>query len=132
MINSLLCPPIVKEGKKICVIDPADVVHEASNWNSSMICIVLGAKPPLQVFKGFVRRIWNSFGIDKVLRLENDHFIVRFNDEATRDVIVSHGIWFFFYKKPLVVQALTGDNDALAGVCSVPIWVKFPSLLVRY
>lgn len=73
--NLNFIPPIVKYGRKICVIDPEDVVKEASNWGNSVICAVLGSKPPLQVFEGFVRCIWADFGVDKVLRLDSGHFL---------------------------------------------------------
>lgn len=39
-------PPIIKEGKKLRVIGPKDVVHEASDWNETVICAVLCSKPP--------------------------------------------------------------------------------------
>lgn len=84
--------PIEKKGKKVCIIDPADVVQEATFWNGSIIYAVLGAKPPLKVFEGFVRRVWASFGIDKVLWLDSNHYVVRFNGEVARDAIVEHGI----------------------------------------
>lgn len=97
-------PPIIKEGKRICIIDPADVVNEPCSWNGSIIYAVLGSKPPFKVFKGFMRRIWDSFSVEKVLRLENNHFIVKIKDEKARDAIIAHGIWFF-ERKPLIVRA---------------------------
>lgn len=124
-------PSIVKEGRQICVIDIEDVVHEASTWIRSIICVVLGPKPSQLVLEGFVPRVWSSFGVDKVLRLDNGHFVVKFNNELARDAIVDHGIWFF-NKKPLIIRAWTGDNDALAGVNTVHVWVKFPRLSGRY
>lgn len=38
----------------------------------------------------------------------------------------------FFYKKSLVVKPWIGEIDPLASVTTVPVWVKFPSLPVRY
>lgn len=123
--------PIIKEGRKLCVINPADVTLEENNWSASLICAVLGAKPPLAVSEGFVRRIWSSFGVDKVLRLPNGHFIVKFSEVNDRDGIVDHGIWFFEWK-PLVVRPWVGDFDVFNGIKSVPVWVRLAQLSVKY
>lgn len=124
-------PLIVKEGKSFCIIDPVDVVHEASSWEGFILCAVLGSKPALKVFEGYARCIWNSFGIKLDLHLENNHFMVKFNDIDARDAVVNHGIWFF-NRKPLIVRSWTGDVDMLSCITMVPIWVKFPNLHVRY
>lgn len=75
-------PLILKEGHKVCIIDLEDVNHESDLWIGSVICTVLGSKPPIQVFEGFICRIWAVFGVDKVLRLDNGYFMVRFTDES--------------------------------------------------
>lgn len=123
--------PIIKEGKKLCVINPEDVLTEESTWNSSVICAVFGSEPPLQVFDGFIRRIWADFGVEKIVKLDNSQFIVKFQETTARDKVVEHGIWFFD-RKPLVVHPWSGDMDALKGIKIVPVWVKFPSLPMRY
>lgn len=83
------------------------------------------------VFEGFVKRIWANLGVEKVTRLENNHFIVSFIDVSARDRVVELGMWFFD-RKPLVVRPWTRDLDALKGVKYVPVWVKLPRLPVKY
>lgn len=96
-------PPIIQEGRKLCVIDLADVISEVNNWNDSIVCTVLGSKPLFAIFEGFVHWIWAKFGVNKVIRLDNSQFIVKFTGTESRDRIVERGIWFFD-RKPLVVR----------------------------
>lgn len=51
--------------------------------------------------------------------------------EYARDSIVNMA-YGSLTKKPLVVQIWSGENDALIRVNTMPVWVKFPELLVRY
>lgn len=121
---------VVKEGKKVCIIDPTDVMSKVDCWNNSIICVVLGSKPPFHVFGGFIHRIWARFGVEKVIRFDNNQFVVKFVEVESRDCIVAHGVWFFD-RKPLVVRPWTGA-EVLSGIKSVPVWVKLPRLPVKY
>uniref|UniRef100_A0A803QK49 Uncharacterized protein n=1 Tax=Cannabis sativa TaxID=3483 RepID=A0A803QK49_CANSA len=49
--------PVVKEGKKIAMINIEEVKIQATNWSSSVICMVLGANPPFIVFERFIERV---------------------------------------------------------------------------
>lgn len=56
-------PALVLHPVKISYEDIAD---EISFRETSVVCYVLGANPPLHVIDGFVKRIWNSLDINKV------------------------------------------------------------------
>ena len=42
-------------------IELEDIQEEISFWESSIVCYILGANPPLMVIEGFIRRIWGKF-----------------------------------------------------------------------
>ena len=76
-------------------IELEDIQEEISFWESSIVCYILGANPPLMVIEGFIRRIWGKFGIDKVASLDRGFFIVRCHNVENRDAILNEGYQFF-------------------------------------
>lgn len=47
-------------------IELDDIQDEVDYWNSSLMCYVLGAIPPIQVIEGYLRRVWKNHNVDKV------------------------------------------------------------------
>ncbi|XP_062085826.1 uncharacterized protein LOC133791936 [Humulus lupulus] len=84
--------PLLREGKLISQVDVEEIEVEASFWNSTMVCIVLGANPPFAVFEGFIKRLWGKLGIDRIARMNAGYTIVKFRDEATRDMVLEAGV----------------------------------------
>lgn len=60
------CTTLDNDKKKIVQIDLEDIQVEISFWESVVLCYILGANSPQNVMKGFVRRIWGKYGVDKV------------------------------------------------------------------
>ncbi|XP_062083475.1 uncharacterized protein LOC133789729 [Humulus lupulus] len=123
--------PLMKNGKKVAQIDLEEVSEQAQNWNSAVICMVLGANPPFAVFEGFVKRIWGHLGIERVVRMHMGLTIVKFNDEATRDFVLENGI-VQFDRKPVIVRPWTQELDSIRLVRSVPLWIRLPNLGLQY
>ncbi|KAM6556565.1 hypothetical protein CsatB_003584 [Cannabis sativa] len=94
--------PIVRDGKKIAQVDLEEVKSEEANWNTAVICMVLGENIPAAVFEGFVRRIWGHLGINQISRMTMGLTMVKFNDEATRDEVLENGV-IQFDRKPVIV-----------------------------
>lgn len=55
-----------------------DIAHEVTFWQSSVVCFVLGANPPLLVIDGFASGIWKNLEIDKIGMVVKEVFLVRF------------------------------------------------------
>lgn len=51
------------EVKEYVKIDLDDVQIEIDLWKSSIICYVVGSNPPLNVFEGYIRRLWKKFNL---------------------------------------------------------------------
>uniref|UniRef100_A0A803PTS1 Reverse transcriptase domain-containing protein n=1 Tax=Cannabis sativa TaxID=3483 RepID=A0A803PTS1_CANSA len=61
--------PIMKNGIKVSQLDLEEVKEEAASWSSAVICMVLGANPPMAVFEGFIKRIWGHLGITQIVKM---------------------------------------------------------------
>lgn len=81
----------INNDEHIPTIDLDDIKDEIKFWESSVMCYVLGANPPLSVFEGFIRRIWGEMGIDKIASIGREMFIVRCLNLENRDKIVHSG-----------------------------------------
>ncbi|KAJ8428135.1 hypothetical protein Cgig2_017733 [Carnegiea gigantea] len=59
-------PATVVNGVKHANITHKDVTPEIGYWQMAVICSVLSSIPSLDVIEGFLRRIWQSYSIDKI------------------------------------------------------------------
>lgn len=80
--------PEVCNGIALARITKADVQSEIEYWSSVVYCHILGANPPYAVVNGYRRRIWKEIGIDKVLRVRNGLFLVRFLAQAGQQLVL--------------------------------------------
>uniref|UniRef100_A0A803NJE0 DUF4283 domain-containing protein n=1 Tax=Cannabis sativa TaxID=3483 RepID=A0A803NJE0_CANSA len=108
-----------------------EIEVESSFWKSSIVCIVLGANPPFRVFEGFIKRIWENLGIEKIVRMHSGFTLVSFRDEATSDIILETVV-IHFDKKPVVLRPWTADLDTAQMVKSVSVWVRLNGLGLQY
>ncbi|KAM6562940.1 hypothetical protein CsatB_022938 [Cannabis sativa] len=123
--------PIIKNGIKIAQLDLEEVKEEAASWNSTMICMVLGANPPMAVFEGFIKRIWGHLGIKQIVKMTRGLVMINFNDEALRDQVLE-AVVFQFDMKPVIVRPWTSDLNAVKLVRSVPLWIRLHDLGLQY
>ena len=75
------------QGDSIVKITYEDIEEEVLFWNSAIVCYVLGANPPVQVFEGFLRRVWKD-KIDRIGSPKHGIFVVRFHDAGIREQIL--------------------------------------------
>ncbi|XP_062094301.1 uncharacterized protein LOC133800358 [Humulus lupulus] len=115
----------------VAQLDMDEIEVEASFWKSTLICVVIGANPPLAVFEGFIRRIWGKLGIDSVVRMNSGFTMVKFRGEATRDLVLESGV-IHFDKKHVVLQPWSSDVESLRSVKYVHVWIRLPGLGLQY
>lgn len=66
-----------------------DVQPEIEYWGTTVVCYILGIKPPFRIVDGFIRRVWRVFGVHKVVMMDNGVFIVKFrSNEKKRRLLV--------------------------------------------
>lgn len=73
-----------------------------------MLCC--GCQSPIPMMDGFLRRIWKSFGIDKIVVVNKGLFLVRCHNVVDRDKILNDG-FNFFDNKPLIVKQWHAEMD---------------------
>ncbi|XP_062080831.1 uncharacterized protein LOC133785627 [Humulus lupulus] len=123
--------PLIKDGKKIAQVDIEEVKFQYANWSSAVICMVLGANPPMAVFEGFIKMVWGHLGIAQIARMTMGLTMVKFNDDATRDHVLENGI-LQFDRKPVIILPWTTDLSAFRMICSVPLWIRLHDLGFQY
>ncbi|XP_062098929.1 uncharacterized protein LOC133804790 [Humulus lupulus] len=123
--------PLVRDGKLIAQVDKEEIEVEASFWQSAMVCVVLGANPPLAMFEGFINRIWGKLGIERISRMNAGHTLVKFRDEATQDLVLESGV-AHFDRKPVLLRPWSTDLDKMRLVKYVPVWIRLPDLGLQY
>ncbi|KAL2901648.1 adenylate kinase, partial [Bienertia sinuspersici] len=101
-----------------------DISPDIAYWNTSIVCYVLGANPPIQVFEGFINRVWRKFEVDKVASIQKGVFIVHFTTMDNRDKVLNSERPFFDHK-PLIMKAWSENVDYTKDeVKVVPVWVQ--------
>ncbi|XP_062109857.1 uncharacterized protein LOC133821725 [Humulus lupulus] len=124
--------PEADQGTRTVRINEADIEDEVNFWNSSVVCWVLGANPPIQVMEGFFRRVWKNLGVDKVGLLKHGLYIVRFTSMESRDNVLARG-YQFFDKKPLMIKAWDLNVCFLKeDIRFVPVWLPVHNLDLKY
>ncbi|XP_062106727.1 uncharacterized protein LOC133818056 [Humulus lupulus] len=123
--------PIFRNGQKLAQVDIEEVKIQSANWSAAVICMVMGANPPMTIFEGFIKRVWGHLGIAQISRMIMGLTLVKFNDEATRDHVLENGI-LQFDRKPVIVRPWTTDLSAIRLIRSVPLWVRLHDLRLQY
>ncbi|XP_074288589.1 uncharacterized protein LOC141613746 [Silene latifolia] len=113
-------------------LTPADVEGEITYWSSAVYCYILGANPPPSVISGYVKRIWQSYGIDRISFLPNGIFLVRFKTKEKQMEVVNNG-HLIFDNKPVIVKEWTPDSELIKhDVKLIPIWMKLHGLDIKF
>uniref|UniRef100_A0A803PE41 DUF4283 domain-containing protein n=1 Tax=Cannabis sativa TaxID=3483 RepID=A0A803PE41_CANSA len=108
-----------------------DIKEDADFWNSSILCYVLGANPPLSILEGFVRRMWSD-KVERVVLLSYGIFLIQFHSIEERDEILKGG-YIFFNRRPVVMKPWDSKvNFKKEDVKVVPIWVHLDDLDLKY
>ncbi|XP_062093515.1 uncharacterized protein LOC133799518 [Humulus lupulus] len=120
-----------KKGNKLAQVDVEEVRIQSANWSSAVVCMVLGANPPMAVFEGFIKRVWGHLGIAQISRMTLGLTLVKFNDEATRYHVLESGV-LQFDRKPVIVRPWTADLSAICVIRSIPLWIHLHDLGLQY
>ncbi|XP_062114372.1 uncharacterized protein LOC133825450 [Humulus lupulus] len=106
---------MLRERKRIAQVDVEEIEVEASFWDLTMVCVVLGANPPFSVFEGFIKIVWGKLGIERVARMNAGYTIVKFRDEATQDMVLESGV-VHFDRKPVILRPWSKDLDTMSTI----------------
>ncbi|XP_062100877.1 uncharacterized protein LOC133806806 [Humulus lupulus] len=117
--------------KKLAKVDIEEVKIQSANWSAAVVCMVLGANPPMAVFEGFIKRVWGHLGIAQISRMTLGLTLVKFNDEATRDHVLENGV-LQFDRKPVIIRPWIVDLSAIRLIRSVPLWIRLHDLGLQY
>ena len=97
-------------GTKCAKLEQADIEEEISYWQSAVLCSVFGANPPFEVMKGFFKRLWSGYNIDKIMYVRKGVFLVRFENLQDKLAVEKRG-FYHFDRKPLLVKGWNPNMD---------------------
>ncbi|XP_074297834.1 uncharacterized protein LOC141628615 [Silene latifolia] len=118
--------------KPVLRLTSENVAGELKFWSTSVVCYVLGANPPSSVLTGYVKRVWQGFGVDKIAFMPNELFLVRFKSKEKQQLVLNNG-HLIFDNKPVIVKAWEPDMELVKhDVKRVPIWIKLYGLDVKF
>ncbi|KAJ8429593.1 hypothetical protein Cgig2_008564 [Carnegiea gigantea] len=98
-------------GVKCVKLEQEEVSREVEYWNNAFLCSILRAKLLFEVIKGFIKRLWGSYEIDKILQVRRGFFLVRFQNLEDKDKVIKRGICHF-------------DSKPLQEQCKLE-WIKY-------
>ncbi|KAJ8427400.1 hypothetical protein Cgig2_027950 [Carnegiea gigantea] len=119
-------------GVKCAKIDKEDVLPEIAYWQTAILCMVMGANHPFGVIEGFIHRIWKDKAINKIVLVRKDVYMVRFLNEKDKLEVIHKGLYYFDNKPFLVKQWNPELNINTNSLTSLPVWVQFPELDIKY
>jgi len=103
-------PSSIINGVKCTQLEQSDVKDEIQYWQSAVLCTVMGANPPFEVMKGFLKRIWANYAIDRILYARKGVFLVRFVQLQDK-ISVEKRVVYFFDSKPMLVKGWHPNID---------------------
>ena len=119
-------------GIKCAKVKLEDIGEEVNYCHNAVICCVPGANPPITVMDGFVRRMWKDYTINKVLLVKKGLYLIRFEDYQDTLKVIQRG-FYLFDQKPFIVKPWTPEMEInTEAITSLPIWVRFPELDIKY
>lgn len=123
-------PPEVVNGDSVARFTKEDTQSEIDYWSTAVYGHILGASPPFSVMNGYFRRIWQERGIDKVLRVDKDIYLIRFRQKEDQQLVLQ---WecVQFDNKPVLVSEWTPTYESDSAP-QVSVWVRFPKLPIQY
>ncbi|XP_074304181.1 uncharacterized protein LOC141638900 [Silene latifolia] len=102
------------------------------NFGRLQFCYVLGANPPSSVLAGFVKRVWQAHGFDKISFMPNGIFLIRFKTKEKQQAVLNTG-HLLFDNKPVIVNEWKPETVLVKhDVKRVPIWMKFYGLDIKF
>lgn len=97
-------------------------------WRMSMIVKLLGKRVGLRFLQTRLNRMWQSVGAMDVIDLENDYFLVRFEDRRDFMFVFTEGPWYIS-DHCLIIQRWKPEffpfEDELKKVA---VWIRIPGL----
>ncbi|XP_031251021.1 uncharacterized protein LOC116108917 [Pistacia vera] len=126
-------PEILDDGRRIRVIPPKEVADLGRDkWGNCLVGFFLGRRLPFSLVKGFIDRNWKCFGKVCVVSNGVGGFIMKFDNESSKDEALEGGPWHIggqplFLKKWRPNLKMAGE-----GISSVPIWVKFSGVPLEF
>ncbi|XP_074301562.1 uncharacterized protein LOC141632962 [Silene latifolia] len=103
-----------------------DVAGEIKYWSTSVVCYVFGANPPSSVLTGFINRVWQAQGVDKISFMPNGI------TKEQQQFVLNNG-HLLFDNKPVIIKEWSPEMQLVKHyVKRIPLWIKLFDLDVKF
>ncbi|MQL99418.1 hypothetical protein Taro_032141, partial [Colocasia esculenta] len=118
-------------GKQFALFEGDDVNDLLESWRYALMGYCVGMKPIYSTLRAFILNFWKPKGDVELLMREGGFFLVLFNHEDDLKQVLD-GFWCI-RGHPLVIRRWTPELQMeKESLSSMPIWVKFPGLPLRW
>lgn len=110
---------------------PLDVLKKG---NEKFRCCVVGTftkgTKSYRDVADFARKMWSGRGLLKVLQKDINTYVLQFDSEVNRDVVLARGTWYIG-RRPMVVTCW-GMKPGLDCITAIPLWIKLNNVPDSY
>lgn len=101
-------------------------------WRDALVIKLLGKFVGYRVLHERLQRLWKPSGGFDILDVDNGYYMVKFDLQADKDLVMSGGPWMLFDHYLCVSHRSSEFASPNANVQRTMVWVRFPRLNLLY
>ncbi|GJW08455.1 reverse transcriptase domain-containing protein [Tanacetum coccineum] len=99
-------------------------------YENTLVGYFVGKSIAFPLVQNYVNNTWSKFGLQKVMRTDNEVFLFRFSSLTGVDQVLERGPWLI-HKSPIILTKWSPSLPLKKGeVIKVPVWVKLHGMPV--
>ena len=124
--------PEIVNGKPVIEPPTEAVVEGMMLWEDCLVGQFFDKRLPLHVVRAAIEKLWGKKEIPEISITDNGLYLFRFRDMTARDWVMDCGPWYIA-GRPFVIRRWQPGMEMLnIQLTSLPIWVKFYNIPLKY
>ncbi|KAJ6304795.1 hypothetical protein OIU78_020371 [Salix suchowensis] len=108
---------------------PADMaMHSDAQWSKCMIGFFTGYKLPFHAVNTLAKKAWGSYGLERVLSMDDGFLVFRFREEEVVTDIKEKGPWMFGGKNIILQKWTPLFQFDRKKIQTISVWVRLRGL----
>ncbi|GAV70613.1 DUF4283 domain-containing protein [Cephalotus follicularis] len=97
-------------------------------WSNALVGYFVGKRIPFMIVKEQLEKKWRKWGGVSVIIGDNETFLFKFDNSATRDLVLTNGPWEVWGAYLMLRQWEKGMSLSKDSFSSIPVWVKLSNV----